>query len=268
MSGRYKDPWRLILDPPAEGPVNMAVDEAILLSTVRGEAPPAFRLYAWKSPTVSIGCLQDPGPLVSAGLPIVRRITGGRAVLHHREITYSIVCSSGDPLYQRGISGAYLLISRAVAAALEEVGLDVSLARSRPVRRALKSEACFRSASRYEVLLGGRKVVGSAQRRFKTGFLQHGSILLDIDRAMTEKLFGADALSSMASVADHLASFDEGELKDALIRTMARELQASFLQTSLTADEARLRDALMEKKYSNTCWNLSGEKAVLEHSLT
>ncbi len=253
--------WRLILDPPAEGAFNMAVDEALLISVEKGTSKPVFRLYGWNRPTVSIGYLQDHSPFVPSGLPIVRRITGGRAVLHQSEITYCVVCPSNDPLYRSGISGAYLLISRAIASALKEAGIDASLARTRPSPGARSSRACFRSASRHEILVGGRKLVGSAQRRFKNGLLQHGSIILEIDRELNRRLFGPEALESMTSVADVIPGLDELRLRDAIVKNISRTLGVSLVLSTLTPEEENLTEELFKKKYSTAGWNLSRAKA-------
>ncbi len=254
--------WRLIEDGPASGVVNMATDEAILRATeslaLCGAAPaqapsPTLRIYSWERPTVSIGYRQDLSAFTGpANIPVVRRITGGRAVLHDSEVTYSIVAPKGSSLYGLGIGGAYLAVSSAIAAALNEVGVEAELTRSKrtgAMGGGAGSGACFQSAARSEVTVGGKKIVGSAQRRFKGAFLQHGSILFDVDRELTEKVFGPGLYESISWVS-RFSSVSKMELKEVLTRKIVEILGVSMLgRESLFESESLLRDRLIREKY-------------------
>ncbi len=179
--------WRFLNTGAQNGVANMAIDEAMLVGVNRGSTPPTVRVYAWDPPTVSLGFAQrvedelDLEALRGAGFGVVRRPTGGRAVLHAGELTYSVVGPAGEEPLGRSIMEAYEAIARALAAGLERLGVKVELASvaTEAMGRGGASPPCFASAGRYEVVVGGRKLIGSAQRRVGRGVLQHGSLLTD-----------------------------------------------------------------------------------------
>lgn len=243
--------WRLIIDPTLPGPENMSRDESILRSLDSGDGMPTLRLYGWDTPTVSIGYLQRAAPFTGAGLPVVRRITGGRAVLHGREVTYSVVGSVSDPLFSGGILDTYSVISRCIIAALDACGLDVSFSRSDT--KGAQKEACFHTPSRFEVLSMGRKLVGSSQRRFRNAFLQHGSILFEVDKDLNEKVFGTGIISKMAWVGE-FSPVTRERFIDIMVEKMAEGLGVSFVKGGLTSGEELEEKALLEK-YSAVDWD-------------
>jgi lipoate-protein ligase A len=173
--------WRLMLDPAADGAWNMAVDEALLLEA-EGGGGPTLRLYTWRPHTLSLGAHQRGGPKVDwarlerDGYGVVRRPTGGRAILHAEELTYSVTA----PAPPGGTLVAYRWLAGGLKAGLAAVGIEVELEKTRRTK-AVGLETrnpCFTAAGRYELVAGGRKVVGSAQRRRGGWLMQHGSILL------------------------------------------------------------------------------------------
>ncbi len=180
--------WRFIDTGLGNGASNMAVDEALLKGAAAGTTPPTVRVFGWDPPTVSTGHSQtvlrelDLAACERAGVGIVRRPTGGRAVLHAGELTYSVVAPVGTEPLGESIMETYLAISRALLAALSALGVRADLEQVAAPARARDEEAappCFASAGRYEVVVGGRKLVGSAQRRSGRAVLQHGSLLID-----------------------------------------------------------------------------------------
>jgi lipoate-protein ligase A len=180
--------WRFLNTGPADGATNMAVDEALLLGLNRGESPPTVRVYSWDPPTVSTGYSQnlarelDLPACARKGFGIVRRPTGGRAVLHAGELTYAVLGPSGRAPLGTTILETYRAIADALLAALEVLGVRADLERvgTGPSGRGRGVSApCFMSSGRFEVVVGGRKLVGSAQRRVGRGVLQHGSLLID-----------------------------------------------------------------------------------------
>lgn len=182
-------PWRLIDTPPAPGAWNMAVDEA-LADSVRAGGPPVLRVYRWAPACLSLGRNQptdgyDRGEIARRGLDVVRRPTGGRAVLHHRELTYSAALPErllGSP------REAYAAINRALVAALRTLGVDAAL-QPAGSRAPLPSLApCFEHPVEGEVTARGAKLVGSAQRRERGILLQHGSLPVDDDQGMVAAL--------------------------------------------------------------------------------
>jgi len=179
--------WRFLNSGFSDGVTNMAVDEAILEGVARGSSPPTLRVYAWKPPTVSTGHSQkasvelDLEACRKRGFGVVRRPTGGRAVLHAGELTYSVVGRSGEAPLGGSIAETYQAIAGGLLLGLMELEVSAELA---PVATASRGRGevappCFVSAGRYEVVVAGRKLIGSAQRRVGAAVLQHGSLLTD-----------------------------------------------------------------------------------------
>lgn len=175
--------WRLIYDCPTCGPRNMAVDEAILRA---GFDQPTLRLYAWEPFCLSLGYGQraadvDRERLAAQGWDMVRRPTGGRAILHGDELTYSLMLPAKHPIGRGGVVDSYRRISRALIAGLERLGASPEAGESAGKGRS--GAVCFETPSHYEITAQGRKVVGSAQVRREYGILQHGSLPLHGDIA-------------------------------------------------------------------------------------
>ncbi|MBI3754651.1 MAG: lipoate--protein ligase family protein [Deltaproteobacteria bacterium] len=246
--------WRLLIDPPQSGLENMATDEAILESCNRGHSLPTVRFYEWSDPTLSIGCFQKADNAIKccleAGIPYVRRITGGRAVLHFDEITYSIICCDNEPLFGEGISGAYRIISGCLLAALRDIGINADMHRSRAIEYGSEKISCFHSPSRYEIIIDNKKLVGSAQRRFKRAFIQHGSILFGIDRALIARLFGQDSLATMAWV-EFYSNIKKHELRLVLADKIEKGLNIKLAVGSMNNNERDLREKLIQEKITN-----------------
>lgn len=223
-----------MLDGDLPGHVNMARDSSILRCLESGKGAPTVRVYGWDTPTISIGYLQGAAPFTGLNLPVVRRVTGGRAVVHSREVTYSVAGLNDDPLFSGGIMAAYSVISACIIAALRDCGVEADYSAGAPSDK--RSEACFYSPSRFEVLMKGRKLVGSAQRRLKRAFLQHGSILMDIDEELNRGVFGNEVEGRMAGVSEFSAVTREF-LTEALVNRFAEGFGASFALSGLTDEE-------------------------------
>lgn len=233
--------WRLILDADLPGHENMARDSSILKALEEGFGVPTVRIYGWDDPTISIGYLQNPVPFLGFDMPVVRRITGGRAVVHSSEVTYSVAGLVEHPLFSGGIMGAYSAISRCIIAALKDAGVEAVWSPGSAGRE--RNEACFHSPSRYEVLIDGRKLVGSAQRRLKRAFLQHGSILMTTDEELNERVFGKSLAGKMAGVSEFSTATRE-ELKGFLVKGFTEGLDARFSERPLTPREEAMKDSL------------------------
>ncbi|MDH4162174.1 MAG: lipoate--protein ligase family protein [Nitrospirota bacterium] len=184
--------WRYIDSGPGRASDNMAVDEQLLAQALLPGALPVLRFYAWDPPAVSIGRFQRLETAVNAdacrrrGVDVVRRITGGRAVLHNSELTYSIVCPEGNALFPPDVIGTYKVIAAGLLAGLRNLGIPAELVtrtgrHAELVKKNSRDPSCFSSPSWYEIVVSGRKIVGSAQRRVPGAFLQHGSILISHD---------------------------------------------------------------------------------------
>ncbi|WP_322799872.1 lipoate--protein ligase family protein [Thermoflexus sp.] len=179
--------WRLLWSPPADGATNMAIDVAIVEAVAEGEAPPTLRFYRWDPPCLSLGRRQpvDEVDLTRCrmdGVEVVRRPTGGRAILHAGELTYSLVFPETDPRAAGGVLETFRRFAEAFVQALRDLGISgVALApRLDPAARG-DGFVCFETPTDYEVTIGGRKIMGSAQWRHRGVVLQHGSLPLEGD---------------------------------------------------------------------------------------
>ncbi|HJM43026.1 MAG: biotin/lipoate A/B protein ligase family protein [Nitrospinota bacterium] len=204
--------WRFMNTGARDGAWNMAVDEVLWRRVREKRSPPTVRLYAWAPATLSVGYGQsierdiDPRALERLGIPVVRRPTGGRAVLHDREVTYSVVFPEDIwELASAPILRDYAFISRGLVVGLRNLGLAATLAPAafRPDPKD-RSGACFSSTSAYEVMVRGRKIVGSAQRRGGGGVLQHGSAPLDLKIDKLCALFRTSSEGARARLAANL----------------------------------------------------------------
>jgi lipoyl(octanoyl) transferase len=241
-------PCRLLLDPPASGFWNMAVDEALLESAAeRGIF--SFRIYYWAEPTVSLGYFQDSADRkkhpASAACPWVRRPTGGGAIVHDREITYSIAVPGSHPLAKR-----HLLLYQAVHGALIETlaGWDIAaqLDLAQQTRSANAPFLCFQRRAPGDLRIGGTKIVGSAQRRLRGAVLQHGSILWARSKAAPE-------LPGLSEVARTLPP--EEEFLTSWREKLAERLQMAWFPHSLSETEQQQAENLQRIKYATDGWN-------------
>lgn len=260
--------WRLIDNSPKKAPLNMAIDEAIAEAVKKGLAPPTLRFYSWTSPAVSIGYFQkiediDQEKCLIKNYDIVRRPTGGRAILHDRELTYSVIAPTNNPLLSKNILSTYRTLHKGLMAGLKKLGLMAEMVSRRDKKR-IRSSACFFSPSIYELTVGGKKIVGSAQRRWQKVILQQGSILLDFDikelfavlsnrnkEALIEK-----AAQKMTSINKELGKTVEiDSVKKAVIDGFEEVLRIKLQLERLTDYETAMAFRLCCEKYSNRDWN-------------
>jgi lipoate-protein ligase A len=177
--------WRLLVDAPAQGAWNMAVDEVLLDGVAAGAAPPTLRFYQWSPPCLSLGYFQpfdvvDVNGCRALGVEVVRRPTGGRAILHDRELTYSVTLPASALGPDGGVLPSYYRLSLALQDGLRRLGVPAMLApESAASGPPVHGPVCFDRPSAHEILLEGRKLVGSAQMRRCGALLQHGSILIE-----------------------------------------------------------------------------------------
>ena len=187
--------WRTLVSKPADGVENMAVDEA-LLDRARASGECVIRLYEWTRPTLSFGRNQtarghyDLALARDLGVDFVRRQTGGRAVLHHRELTYSVTAPAS---LLGSLRESYMRVNRLLVAALRRLGVAASVAARVERAPVPGASPCFDAPGEGELVLGDRKLVGSAQWRDEQAFLQHGSILVDDDQGLASLLLRSPA---------------------------------------------------------------------------
>lgn len=239
---------RWFLDPPADGPGNMACDEALLQCVGRGASSPALRFYGWSPPTISLGYFQSYAefealPPPAGELAVVRRQTGGGAILHDLELTYAlalpldhpwIAASGSTALYQRVHAAfAQVLGDRGVSAEHGPENAAGSCARGGPF-------FCFERHSRFDLLVNGRKLMGSAQRRTAGAVLQHGSLILRCRYAQ----------QACASVAEH-ADVDVLSCLPSIVEAIAGTTRAE--PGGPTPEELELAQRLRDK-YADPMW--------------
>ena len=225
------------IDAAASGAENMHRDRQLLQQAEEStDLITLVRLYRWSRPTVSVGRHQDPGQAMDLayckrnGIEWVRRPTGGRAVLHDEELTYAVVSNDPDLFPSGRISATYRLVSEILAGGLEALGGAVALQRRRgsSVQERVSIHPCFATASRHELLFRGRKLVGSAQRRLRRSFLQHGSIPVRLDYRRQGKVlkFDADQLRSSVTCWREVSASQNPveDLTGALLLAFARYL--------------------------------------------
>lgn len=187
--------WRLLIDEPLDGALNMALDRAALVAREQGVVGPTLRLYRWARPTVTLGRFQgidevDRAVCDDAGVDLARRATGGRGVLHDDELTYSVVAHVEDGL-PRGVAASYRVLSEVLADAYRRLGAAAELVERDAV--ASGSGACYLAATRADLVHGGRKLAGSAQVWSGSSVLQHGSFTRTRDVALESRIFGLDS---------------------------------------------------------------------------
>jgi len=239
---------RLLRDPPQSGPINMAADEALLLGVGSGQSPPTLRLYEWDPPTISLGYFQPYAEYEALepparDLPVVRRQTGGGAILHDRELTYSLTLPVGHELLNGNPNRLYELAHDALIACLGHLGLRAR--RGGPTDGSTAARGpffCFARRHRLDVLVGQDKLAGSAQRRTRHGLLQHGSIILE--RRYPQQPAAAMSEATRAEVS---------ELADGFAAAFAATAGVTIAPGSWTLEERQATEELVHK-YAGTEW--------------
>lgn len=244
----------------------MAVDEVLLDGVAAGSAPPTLRFYSWTPPCLSLGYFQ-PSDAVDLdgcrvlGVDIVRRPTGGRAILHDRELTYAVALPASMLGHDFGVLPSYYRLSLALHDGLHRLGIPARLA---PVTEepsgAVQGPACFDRPSAHEILLDGRKLVGSAQVRRGGALLQHGSILIE---PRVENLVAclrqpdgsgrtrlAEGVAGLAEVGD----FQPSEVAEAIADAFAERFGIGMVESPLRPEELAAAGALAESKYQAAAW--------------
>jgi len=246
----------------------MALDEAILLAVAEDRVPPTLRFYAWQPPCLSVGYAQrvtrgfDLEACGAMGYDVVRRPTGGRAVLHIDELTYSVTLPQDDRRVAGGVVSSYRRLSEGLLAGLRRLGLEAARAQlSRHEPDAGRTAACFDLPSHFEIMVGGKKLVGSAQVRRRGVVLQHGALPLEGDITRIVRVLRvsseahrarlatrlAEMSTTLAQAADRVIPFDE--VAQALATGFAEALDLELVSGQLTDWERQRAGWLRERKY-------------------
>jgi lipoate-protein ligase A len=248
----------------------MALDEAILEHIEHGIALPTLRLYAWDPPCLSLGRAQpftdvDLLRLKSHGWDVVRRMTGGRAILHTDELTYSVTGPIDEPNLAGSLLESYNRLAGALLAAVQHLGLLVEMKEGK-ADNGVPNPVCFEVPSTYEITVNGKKLIGSAQARRKEGVLQHGSLPLTGDLArICQALVFADESAREAAVERLLArattvesvlgrGVDWGSAEQAFVRAFEAQLGLTLEAGELSGSELSRAEELVNEKYAHPSW--------------
>lgn len=276
--------WRFIKSGNGTPADNMAIDEAMLIAHSEGKTPPTVRFYGWSPATLSIGYFQraedevDFDELRKQGVGFVRRPTGGRAVLHDRELTYSMIVSESYPAMPTTVNEAYRVLSEGLLCGFRRLGLRAEMVNLAAEEEKAKyvstagSAACFDSPSWYELVVEGRKIAGSAQTRSRGVILQHGSILLEMDADQLFSLlrFSNERVKERLKQSFHTKAVAIGDICRAMGRMAVEYAEAELAfregiaeglgvrleEGELTPYERQLAEQLSDDKYGNEEWNM------------
>jgi lipoate-protein ligase A len=252
---KMKEQWRLLKTEDNSAFTNMAIDKAVMVSCSRGKVPPTVRFYTWKPPAISIGYFQslneevDLDACKSLGVEFVRRITGGGAVFHDKELTYSIIIPESNLKVPKNILESYRRICGAVVKGLKHLWIESKYA---PIN---------------DIIVNNKKISGSAQTRKSKTVLQHGTVLLDVDvdkmfkllkvpnEKIKDKLIAdvKQRVTSIKHISDNNVSFNE--TSDAMKIGFEEEFDIELVNGILTKEEISLTNKFERECFSTTEWN-------------
>jgi lipoate-protein ligase A len=265
--------WRLIDSGYCDAAYNMALDEAIAISVRNREAPPTLRLYGWEVPSVSLGSFQkitdiDIEYCINNNIPVVRRPTGGRGILHGDELTYSF-SARNEGVFSGGLLETYRRLSVAFQSALNKIGLNASMKVVRESGANLtRSPLCFKSTSYGEISLDGRKLIGSAQKRWNNGFLQQGSIPYCINYEKITSVFKIStpilqySKQEIIGLKELIAGFDSECFKKAIKSAFEKTFDITFADSHPSPHEQELALLLLSWKYRHPRWTHGTAKNI------
>jgi lipoyl(octanoyl) transferase len=265
------DAWRLLMTPPAHGAWNMALDESILEHIGRGESIPTLRLYAWDPPCLSLGRAQpfadvDMARLHERGWEVVRRLTGGRAILHTDELTYSVIAPNDEPRTAGTVLESYNRLAQALLRAVKELELPVEMKEGKVENPSMPNPVCFEVPSTYEITVDGKKLIGSAQARKREGVLQHGSLplvgdltricqVLAFENESERKTASGRLLERATTVESALGRQVSWEAAaQAFVHAFETQLGLSLRKGELSDSESNRAEELVKEKYAHPAW--------------
>ena len=258
--------WRLINTKQHNAAMNMAIDEAMLL-TQKASVQPTLRFYDWLQPAFSFGYFQriseevDVSACDAHGIELVRRMTGGGTVIHGWDVTYTIIISHGSGMFPKDISAAYCAISDCLINGLQQLGIDVAHQIEKPLAGNTPN-ICLTNPAQYDTLLNGKKIAGVSQRRNQSGVMYQGYIALDLPTsdvlALASKQVGFDRVAAGQSTAINQcrsAPIYRKQLEDAVTLGFGKTLSVQFVDTELLSQEIETAELLAQTKYGSAEWN-------------
>ncbi len=257
--------WYLITDKNHNNAAyNMAVDELILIKSEENKDTTFLRFYGWNPPSISIGRSQKHKKVANLellkkyGIDLVRRPTGGKTVLHYDELTYSIASSDNIFMSFTSIRDVYNLLAKALLKGLQNLELDAEIISKDPKGLVKTDMPCFSYPTRDEIVIKGKKIIGSAQKRSKTAFLQHGSIPVKDRRELYAEITGVDKqilLDSMTSIELEIGDTDFHIIRDSFVKGFKDEFKIDFKEYVFDKEDIKTINSLINNKYSSIDWN-------------
>ncbi|MEI6306703.1 MAG: lipoate--protein ligase family protein [Deltaproteobacteria bacterium] len=267
---KHATTWRLINTGPQSGPLNMAIDEALLRGFDPAASLPVLRLYGWMPAALSLGRFQKEETLDiercrMENVPVVRRITGGGAIYHAEELTYSIVCSTDQIPPASSVKDSFRVLTGFLLSFYRKLGLDACYAMDAAdleKRLGKRTAYCFAGRESFDILIDGCKIGGNAQRREKGVIFQHGSIPL-VNRAAIGLTYLIGSLPEHAhgvtSLVDCGVTSGDEELQHILAAAFKDHFNVECRAEVLSAQEQFLAENLVANKYTKDSWNMEGE---------
>ena len=254
---------RLITQESCNAFFNMALDEAISVGVRQKISPPTLRLYEWDRPSLSIGYFQKVSDINLEycdlkDYPIVRRQTGGRAILHDSELTYSFSSSKDSSIFNGNLLENYTIISNTLLQALALTGIKAEASFIKKRSTDHRNPACFKTVSFGEITVDRKKVIGSAQKRYKDGFLQHGSIVFDFNAENLRAVLHGNThqdFNGIGALRNSRPDLTIPELKLIMKKAFETELNVKLITDNPSKYELAMAKELEENKYSTKKWN-------------
>lgn len=276
-----QETWQLLLTGHQDAATNMAIDEMLIKWHSEGKIPPTIRFYGWKKPSLSVGRFQNAEKTINFtniqkhGCHFVRRLTGGTAVLHDDELTYSIIVSEKHPKIPSSINEAYYILSQGLLEGYRKLGIDATFAAlEKPNAR---TAVCFERPAIYEIIADGKKLSGNAQTRKDGVLLQHGSLPLGFNTKMLFDLFtySSDRLRKRqeSAFANKAASINDLTDEEQTYNTLQHTFLESFEtclninteEVTLSAEQKAYVHYLVKTKYGTDTWNKFKKQGAFTH---
>lgn len=248
--------WRFIDDNSYDAQFNMALDEAISILVRKGESKPVLRLYGWSKPSVTLGAFQkieniDIGYCLNNDIPVIRRLTGGRGILHNDELTYSFSCQNQGS-FKGGLFQSFRALSEAFKKAFILTGICPEIRTDKHSNAISRNPLCFASQSYGELSFRGKKIIGSAQKRWKDSFLQQGSIPYSIDNNSLKKIFRIDLKDSQDDIKGIrylIPKFSPVILRENIRKSFEETFKIIFADSRPSSQEIEMAQRLAVEKY-------------------
>lgn len=263
--------WRYIDSDISPGPLNMAIDEALLCLFDPEGSGPVLRTYGWEPAALSLGRFQKSGEALdlnrcrSNAVSVVRRVSGGGTIYHADELTYCIVCSPEQIPSAASVKDSFRVLTGFLIDFYRTLGLNARYAVDTATdaeRLGMRTAFCFAGKETFDILIDGKKIGGNAQRRRKNVIFQHGSIPI-INRAKSGLQYMNDRSPGYAentvSLSDCGVSVDYTQLKRMFVAAFRRHMGVETRLGCLSQEEQCMSQELLLKKYTSDRWNLQGD---------